>query len=66
MAAIRQLRQLNMQLLKQLQANPPPAPTLGAHMLKLTDPATGQPLTDQQLLGEITIMYVAGDCSTPL
>lgn len=60
-AAIQRLRQLNMHLLQQLRAKPPPASTLGAHMLKLVDPATGKPMSDKQLLGEITIMYVAGE-----
>ena len=59
-AAIQGLRRLNMHLLQQLQAKPPPASTLGAHMLKLVDPVTGKPMSDKQLLGEITIMYVAG------
>ena len=30
-------------------------------MLKLVDPKTSLPLTDQQLLGEITLMYFAGE-----
>ncbi len=42
-------------LLAELRAGGPPAPgdvTIGAHLLRMRDPATGRPLTDAQLLPE--------------
>lgn len=42
-------------LLAELRAGGPPAPgdvTIGAHLLRMHDPATGRPLTDAQLLPE--------------
>ncbi|KAK9821549.1 hypothetical protein WJX74_010904 [Apatococcus lobatus] len=62
---LKQLQQEHVKMLKQLRAcNPLPA-SLGGHLLALTDPATGQPLTDGQLEAEMATFFFAGyDTST--
>jgi cytochrome P450 len=38
----------------------PPAHTICAHLLKIIDPATGKPLTIDQLKAEVTVIWLAG------
>jgi cytochrome P450 len=38
----------------------PGDPEVGAHLLQARDPATGQPLSDEKLAAEITILLIAG------
>ncbi|GAB4816064.1 hypothetical protein N2152v2_003110 [Parachlorella kessleri] len=50
-------------LLALLKAKGPPAESdmsIGAHLLRLKDPHTGQPLSDDRLLPEIATLFVAG------
>ncbi|GAB4815789.1 hypothetical protein N2152v2_002835 [Parachlorella kessleri] len=50
-------------LLKTLKANGPPADddmSLAAHLLRLRDPFTGAPLSNERLLPEIATFFIAG------
>lgn len=50
-------------LLAELKARGPPAEddaSIAAHLLRIRDPATGRPLTDEQLAGEVGLMFFAG------
>ncbi|KAK9819257.1 hypothetical protein WJX81_005098 [Elliptochloris bilobata] len=50
-------------LLAELRARGPPADddtTIAAHLLRMRDPATGLPLSDEQLLPEVSIIFAAG------
>ena len=54
-------RAQNLELLRELRGTSPPSTTLGAHLLALKDPASGKPLTDNQLEGELATFFVAGE-----
>ena len=47
-------------MVQRLRACQPPPASLGAHLLALTDPATGKPLTDGQLGAELATFVFAG------
>lgn len=38
--------------------------SIAAHLLRLRDPATGQPLSDERLLPELAVLFVAGHDTT--
>ena len=54
------LRALHRKLMRDLQSSDPPASSLGAHLLSLKDPKTGQPLNDYQLEAEMALFILAG------
>ena len=47
-------------MVRRLRTCNPPASSLGAHLLALKDPATGQLLTDAQLEAELVTFFFAG------
>ncbi len=47
-------------MVQRLRACKPPPSSLGAHLLALKDPATGQALTDGQLEAELVTFFFAG------
>ena len=51
-------------MLQRLRTCQPPPASLGAHLLALTDPATGRPLTDAQLCAEMVTFFIAGTLSS--
>ncbi len=62
-AALRRYQLLIERLVAELRERGPPAPgdtTIAAHLLRITDPATGRPLSDAQLAPECAVLYLAG------
>ena len=59
-AAVYRYQTFNEALMRDMQKNEPPSFTIGAHLLKIKDPKTNRPLNDDQLQGEITSLYMAG------
>jgi cytochrome P450 len=62
-----QLRELGHDLLIEVQSRGPPADddvTIGAHMLRLRDPATKQPLSQARLTQEFLAFLLAGSETT--
>lgn len=57
---VERARQEHLNMVRRLRSCSPPASSLGAHLLALTDPATGQPLTDAQLEAELITFFFAG------
>ncbi|KAK9852579.1 hypothetical protein WJX84_011218, partial [Apatococcus fuscideae] len=59
-AAVARYATFNQALRLDIQTNPPPPTSIGAHLLKIKDPKTNAPLSDDQLQGELTSLYMAG------
>ena len=54
-------------LLRTVKERGPPAPddvSIAAHLLRIEDPVTGEPLSDERLLPEIATLFVAGTDTT--
>lgn len=60
-AAVAKYATFNEALRKDIQTTPPPPTSIGAHLLKIKDPKTNAPLSDDQLQGELTSTYMAGE-----
>lgn len=62
-ALFRAFRQRMRALLDEVKARGPPAAcdvSIAAHLLRLRDPASGQPLSDDILAGEFGVFFAAG------
>ena len=59
-AAVAKYATFNEALRQDIQTTPPPPTSIGAHLLKIKDPKTNAPLSDDQLQGELTSLYMAG------
>ncbi|CAL8465333.1 g4868 [Coccomyxa elongata] len=62
-AIFRAFRSAMVDLVKEVKARGEPAPgdaTIAAHLLRLRDPATGGPLSDELLAGEFGMFFTAG------
>ncbi len=58
--AIRDLQAINLEMVHELRGCDPAASSLGAHLLSLKDPKTGQLLDDYQLEAELSTFFAAG------
>ncbi len=47
-------------LLDGIKARPPAPHTIAGHLLRIVDPATGQLLSDERLLPEVSVLFMAG------
>ena len=59
----RQFRERMARLLRTIKERGPPSPddvSIAAHLLRLKDPLSGGPLSDERLLPEIATLFVAG------
>eukprot|EP00877_Chromochloris_zofingiensis_P015021 jgi/Chrzof1/9773/Cz04g15080.t1 len=54
------MQELVESLVKDMQAHPPPAHTLGAHLMTCTNPDTGAPISNHQLGAEVGLFWGAG------
>ncbi|KAK9820314.1 hypothetical protein WJX72_008814 [[Myrmecia] bisecta] len=59
-AAFRRYHGISEWLLKEIRTTPPAPSTIAGHLLRIKDPATGNPLADERILPEISILFMAG------